>query len=123
VLTVGELGLDLLEATAGEERRGAADEWDQANTGQPGARPDEILLRDSDIDQSIGELRAESREAAGPDGVVAHDNDAAVMPGELDERVGERQAVVVELGRRQERAAAHASSWRASSTCSADGTL
>ena len=78
-LAVGDVGLDLLERAAGEERRGGADERDQPAVGQAGADADEVLLGDADVDQPVGELLAEADEVARADGVVADGDDARVL--------------------------------------------
>ena len=60
-VAVGDVGLDLLERAAGQERRGGRDERDQPAVGQAGADADQVLLGDADVDQAVGELLAERR--------------------------------------------------------------
>ena len=134
-LRVGDVGLDLLERAAGEEARGAADERDLAAVGEPGAGADEVLLGDADVDQALREAIAETVQLRGADRVVADRDDVAVGLGQCHQRRREGVPAVVQLRRRRawrrralrnRRAAQEttsASSARASSYCSALGTL
>ncbi len=121
-LAVRDVRLDLLERSARQERRRAADEGDQACVGESGADADEVLFGDADVDEPVGELGLEPVQVAGADRVVADGDDARIRPGELDEFVRERGPVVV--GRGGGRCGGgHASSSRARTTWSAEGTL
>src|SRR5271165_4768932 len=51
---VGDVGLDLFQGAAGEERGGRADEGDHPAVGEARADPDKILLGDADVDSRLG---------------------------------------------------------------------
>src|SRR5262245_51240733 len=86
---IGDVDLDLLECTTGQERRGATNERDEAAIGKAGSNPDHVLLRDADIDEPIRKQFLELDEIARADAVVANRDDPFVIPGERNERLRE----------------------------------
>ena len=73
---VGDVDLDLLERAAGQERRRAADEGNEAAIGEARGHADHVLLGDPDIDEAVGKQLLELREIARADAVVADGDDA-----------------------------------------------
>ena len=96
VAAVREVGLDLLERAAGQKARGAAGERNLAGAGQTRADADHVLLGDADIDQPVRKPFAELLQVGRADRVVADDDDAAVLLGEREQRLGESDAAVVQ---------------------------
>src|SRR5271165_1092149 len=92
---VGDVGLDLFQGAAGEERGGRADEGDHPAVGEARADPDKILLGDADVDEPAGKLLPESHQVAGADRIVADGDDALVLPGQRDEFLSECLTAVV----------------------------
>ncbi len=74
---IGDVGLDLLERTSGEEARSGADERDLAAVGQAGADADHVLLGDADVDRALGPALAEAGELGRADAVVDDDRRCA----------------------------------------------
>ena len=116
-LRVGDVGLDLLERAAGEERRGAGDERDPPAVGQAGADADHVLLGDADVDQPLRERLAGSRRACSSrrESLTTATIRSSCV-GELDQRALERVAAVEALAHSSQLLAARAPSARRSGT-------
>ena len=123
VAVVGHVNFDLFERAAGQERRGGADERNEAAVGQSRRNADHVLLGDADIDQPIRKRLLEADEVARSDAVVADRDDAFVALGQVDQRLGEGDAAIEGRRRRDNGGVHHTSSFSASSTCSGDGAL
>ena len=120
---VGRVDLDLLQGAPCQEWRRSANERNETADGEAGGHPDHVLLGDADIDQALGEQLLELHKVARTDAVVADRDDARVRLRELDERLGEGLTTIERLDLGCCRRGHRASSLRASSTCSGDGTL
>ncbi len=96
---VGGVDLDLLEGAAREERRGCADERDLAAVGQPGRHPHQVLLGDAHVDDALGKGPGDLGHLRGAERIVDHGDDAGIGGHEVQERVREGVAAVVESGR------------------------
>ena len=88
VAVVGAVVADLLEAAHADERRHAEHERQLAGVREPGGDADQVLLADADVEVAVGKALGEAAQGAE---VLRDEHDAAIVLGQLAERLAWRR--------------------------------
>ena len=86
---VGDVVPNLVDALARHKDGVGPRVGDLPGEGEPGGDPDEVLLRDAQVEETLRVLRAECRRLQGGGGVCAEDDDSRVRPPHLREGLPE----------------------------------